>query len=77
MANIISQTLHIEHLILKLLKGVWQILVINKYYVIVVNSLRLCAQVEQDALWEKMMEGNTLDWFNWKTSMPLTTQVIV
>ncbi len=42
LANIVSQTLHIEHLILKLLKGVWKILVINKYYVIVVNSLRLC-----------------------------------
>jgi hypothetical protein len=37
----------------------------------------LCAQVEQDALREQMIEGNSLEWFNWKTSMPLTTQVTV
>jgi hypothetical protein len=24
-----------------------------------------------------MIEGNSLEWFNWKTSMPLTTQVTV
>ncbi|KAH9568437.1 hypothetical protein CY35_03G077000 [Sphagnum magellanicum] len=33
-------------------------------------------KVEQDALREKMIEGNSLEWFNWKTSMPLTTQMI-
>jgi hypothetical protein len=24
-----------------------------------------------------MIEGNSLEWFNWKTSMPLTTQVTI
>ncbi len=40
-------------------------------------SYILCAQVEQDALRDKMIEGNSLEWFNWKTSMPLTTQVTI
>ncbi|CAM6027897.1 unnamed protein product, partial [Sphagnum balticum] len=33
-------------------------------------------KVEQDALREQMIEGNSLEWFNWKKSMPLTTQMI-
>jgi hypothetical protein len=24
-----------------------------------------------------MIEGSSLEWFNWKTSMPLTTQVTI
>jgi cytochrome P450 len=39
-------------------------------------QVRESIKVEQDALRNQMIEGNSLEWFNWKTSMPLTTQMI-